>query len=137
MRDDIQNIKNEALAQIMEAKSQAELEELRIAYLGRNGKLNEVMKGIKDLDANEKRDVGQTMNEVKKAIEDELLYRKEHLKQTSVSSFDPTIPGIKPKAGHLHLVTQAIEEITQVFKQVGFTRVRYPEVECDWYAFGA
>ncbi len=137
MREDIQNIKNEALAQIMEAKSREELEELRIAYLGRNGKLNELMRDIKIVPPEERRDIGQTMNEVKKAIEDELVYRKDHLKHSSTSSFDATVPGIKQQVGHLHLVTQAIEEITQVFKQIGFTRVRYPEVEWDWQAFGS
>jgi len=137
MREDIQTIKNEALAQIMEVTDPSELETLRIAYLGRNGKLNEVMRGIKDLEPEERREMGQTMNEVKGAIEQELIYRKESLKNNTTSTFDATVPGIKPQIGHLHLVTQAIEEITDVFKQIGFTRVRYPEVEWDWYAFGA
>lgn len=137
MREDIQNLKNEALSQIMEATSTVELEELRVVFLGRNGKVNQVFKDIKDLSQEEKREVGQTLNEVKKAIEAELSYRTETLKHDSHKWFDPTIPGIKPKVGHLHLVTQAIEEITQVFKQFGFTRVRYPEVEFDWYSFGA
>jgi phenylalanyl-tRNA synthetase alpha chain len=127
MREDIQNLKNEALAQIMEARSREELEELRVAFLGRNGKVNEVFKDLKNLSVEEKREVGQSLNEVKKAIEEELEYRKSHIKENSTVSFDPTVPGIKQRIGHLHLVTQAIEEITQVFKQIGFTRVRYPD----------
>jgi phenylalanyl-tRNA synthetase alpha chain len=135
MRDDIQNIKNEALAQIMEAKSQAELEELRIAYLGRNGKLNEVMKGIKDLDANEKRDVGQTMNEVKKAIEQELTYRKNNIKDDKSEWFDPSIPGIPYKVGHYHPTTHVISEMAEIFNHLGFSMYEGPEIESDVWNF--
>jgi phenylalanyl-tRNA synthetase alpha chain len=49
--------------------------------------------------------------------------------------FDPTIPGENIETGNLHLITQAIDEISQIFKQIGFVRVRYPEVDWDWYAF--
>jgi phenylalanyl-tRNA synthetase alpha chain len=49
--------------------------------------------------------------------------------------FDITQPGIKPEIGHLHLVTQTIWEIEEIFNSLGFYRVRYPEVETDWYAF--
>jgi phenylalanyl-tRNA synthetase alpha chain len=54
-----------------------------------------------------------------------------------VEKIDVTNPGIKPPLGHLHLVTQAIEEISSIFEKIGFERVRYPEVEWDWYAFEA
>jgi phenylalanyl-tRNA synthetase alpha chain len=48
---------------------------------------------------------------------------------------DVTAPGIKPEIGHLHLITQTIREIASIFEKIGFIRVRYPEVEWDWYAF--
>ena len=51
--------------------------------------------------------------------------------------FDPTVPGKKPALGHTHLISQAIDEIEDVFKRIGFVRVRYPEVEWDWWAFGS
>ena len=47
------------------------------------------------------------------------------------------MPGIRPPEGHLHIVTQAIEEITRIFERISFIRVRHPEVDWDWYAFGA
>lgn len=135
MREDIQNIKNEALAQIMEVKSHAELEELRIAYLGRSGKLNEIMKGIKDVDASEKREVGQTMNEVKKAIEEELVYRKTNLKDEKDEWFDPSIPGIPYKIGHYHPTTYVIKEMAEVFNHLGFSLYEGPEIESDVWNF--
>jgi len=62
---------------------------------------------------------------------------KNRFKHTSRSSIDLTIPAILPKVGHLHLVTQAINEISRTFEKIGFSRTRYPEVEWDYYAFEA
>ncbi len=135
MKEEILNIKNEALAQIMEAKSYAELEDLKILYLGRNGKLNKLIKKIKDVPLEERKEIGLLINESKSSISKLLAEQKISLKQIAREWFDPTIPGIKPAVGHLHLVTQAIEEISRIFEQIGFVKVRYPEVEWDWYAF--
>lgn len=135
MHKDIQNLKNEALAQIMEAKSVEELESLRIAYLGRQGKLTKLTKVIKNLKDEEKRAVGRLINETKNAIISELQNRKNNLRESVREWFDLTIPGLKPKVGHLHLITQAINEISEVFEKIGFVRVRYPEVEWEWFPF--
>lgn len=135
MRQKIQNLKNEALAQIIEAGSVSELEELRIRYLGRNGKLTELIKQIKDLEPPQKKQIGLIINETKDIIIDNLAAQKNKLKDATRKWFDPTIPGKKPPQGHLHLTSQAIEEIAGVFEQIGFTRSRHPEVEWNWYAF--
>ncbi len=129
------DVKNEALAQIVDAEKINELEELKIAYLGRNGKLTKLIKIIKDLSANEKKQAGNLINEVKNTILDALATQKNTLKESARDWFDVSIPGKKPKIGHLHLVTQAIREISNTFEKIGFVRVRYPEVEWDWYAF--
>ncbi len=135
--DDIINTKNEAIAQITLAKEQHELERLRIVYLGRNGKFNELLKKIKETPDDKKKQFGITLNESKFYVEKLLETQKNKFKSSVRSWFDPTIPGIKPELGHLHLITQAIEEISSVFDHIGFTRVRYPEVEWDYFAFGA
>ena len=119
----------------MEAESVAALEEIRISYLGRNGKLTQLIKEIKNLDSGDRKEIGLTINESKKAISRTLGERKNELKETTRDWFDATIPGKKPKIGHLHLITQAIEEIASIFEKIGFARVRYPEVDWDWYAF--
>lgn len=133
--DEIINTKNQALAQISAANSNDELEEIRIAYLGRSGKFNSLIKKINELDVNEKSHFGNSLNESKKTVEDELRRRLNDLKSTTKEWFDATIPGIKPKVGHTHLITQAINEITYVFEKIGFTKVRYPEVEWDFFSF--
>ena len=135
MHEDILNLKNQALAQIIEAKTVSELEDLRISYLGRNGKLTGLIKKIKNFKEGERMQIGILVNNVKEILEKTLIEQKNKLKDSTREWFDATIPGKKPLQGHLHLVTQAIDEIAKVFERIGFIRVRYPEVEWDWYAF--
>lgn len=137
MREELHNLRNEALALIQEAQNSKELEALRIAFLGRQGKINQFLKELKNLDKEEKKQVGQSINELKKTLQ-LAINNKKFISSSSDQKkleFDPTLPGQKPTQGHLHLVTQAIEEIQRIFSQIGFVRVRYPEVDWDWYAF--
>jgi phenylalanyl-tRNA synthetase alpha chain len=134
---DIQNIKNEAFAQITNAKSAADLEKLRIVYLGRNGKLTNLLKNIKELKADKRKEAGLLLNQSKETIEKLISDQKNKIKNSARDWFDPTIPGIKPQTGHLHLITQAVDEISTIFERIGFVRQRYPEVEWDFFAFGA
>lgn len=137
MEETIQNIRNEALAQILALTSLEEIESLRVSYLGRKGKINQLLDQLKTLEPDQKKVVGQLINDSRRAIENALTEQQRSITSSVKSSqwFDPTIPGKKPKQGNLHLVTQAIDEITKLFGQIGFVRVRYPEVDWDWYAF--
>lgn len=137
MREEIVNFRNEAVAQIIKASSINELDRLRVAYLGRSGKLTQKIKEIKDLKISEKKEVGILINETKKTLEKLLSSQKNKIKSSIREWFDPTIPGIVPTTGHIHLVTRVIEEISLIFERIGFVRVRYPEVEWDWFAFEA
>lgn len=135
MQDEIRNIRNEFVALVTDAESTDELEELRISYLGRSGKLTSLIKKIKDLPKNERSEVGELINQTKNAIETELSAQAERLREISKEWFDPTVPGIKPSIGHLHLLTESIREIEKIFTRLGFVRRRYPEVEWEWYSF--
>jgi phenylalanyl-tRNA synthetase alpha chain len=139
MREDINNIKNEALSRIMDASNPEELENIRIEYLGRQGKITKLIREIGKLDADEKRMVGSLVNDSKGAVTEAIENQNTTLNSDSTKTqwFDPTVPGIKPQLGNLHLVTKAIEEISAVFEKIGFIRMRYPEVEWDWQAFGS
>jgi len=137
MQEDILSIKNQALAQIMSADSAAEIEQIRIDYFGRNGKFTSLVKNIKDAPPDARKQIGQTINEVKGTIEKLITEQKNNLKDSAREWFDPTIPGIKPEIGHIHLLTNTIEEISQIFGRIGFERARYPEVEWDWFSFEA
>ncbi len=138
MKDELNNLKNNALAQIIEAGDADSLEELRITYLGRNGSVNNFFKEMGKLDPDERKNFGILLNETKITIEEALSSKTEDLKTTkSKEWFDYTMPGTKYNLGHIHLISKTIQEITNVFEKIGFNRVRYPEVEWDWYAFGA
>ncbi|MCJ7827982.1 phenylalanine--tRNA ligase subunit alpha [Patescibacteria group bacterium] len=133
--DKIRNLKNEALGQIISARSEAQLESIRVCYLGRKGKVNQLFGQLGQLDVEEKKNAGQLINRFKKSVEQALADKKVTPDQTKTDWFDISQPAQRPTNGHLHLVTQAIEEITHIFEKVGFSRVRYFEVEWDWYAF--
>lgn len=135
MREILLNLKNEALAQIIEASDPAELELLRIHYLGKKGQLNNIAKQLTSLSPEEKSEIGQLFNDIKSAIANALASKSQT--PNPKSQLDLTLPGIKPPQGHLHPVTYAIEEISSIFEKIGFIHVRYPEVDWDWYAFEA
>lgn len=140
MKDKLLNIKNDAISLILSTQDKKELEEIRIQFLGRNGSLTLAMKEIAKLPMGEKPQMGKLINEIKGIIENTISEKLSTLNSqlpTHHATIDVTEPGIRPPLGHLHLVTQAIEEITFIFERIGFTRVRYPEIEWDWYAFTA
>lgn len=133
-REKILNIKNEAIALVSQTTSNKELEELRQKYLGRKGIINELLKTLKKSSPQEKVQLGQAINNAKIAIR-QALSSKTHAPETQKEWLDVTRPGEKPELGYIHPITQAIEKITSIFTGIGFTRVRYPEVDYDWYVF--
>jgi phenylalanyl-tRNA synthetase alpha chain len=141
MKQRLDELKTRFLSELETASSEFALEDLRVMYLGRKGQLSEILKGLKDLSDEEKRNIGAFANEVKVELESAFARKQVELAQTLAGTkaqeewIDVTAPGVVPPNGHLHLVTQAIEEVSDIFKQLGFVRVRHPEVEWDYYAF--
>ena len=135
----LQNLKNQAISSILDSKSERELEQIRIEYLGRNGEITQFIKQIPSVKDEKRKQMGILLNDTKKAIEDAIKNQSLIIShQSSVIDsewFDITLPGLKPPQGHLHLITYAIKEIAAIFEKIGFNRVAYPEVEWDWYAF--
>lgn len=131
----LQNLRTEGLAQIISAQDPGEIDRLKIHYLGKNGQLAQLGKQLPKLDKEERIKIGQVFNEVKIALEEAIQVTKRQSNKVTKKIFDDTLPGIKPPIGHLHPVTHAIEEISSIFEKIGFIRVRYPEVDWDWYAF--
>lgn len=139
MEEQLIGIKNAALSLILEAKNNTELEEIKLQFLGRSGTFTLVLKELPKIPKEKRPDVGQLANTVKTTIEDAIAQQHSKLKtqnqKTKKTTIDVTMPGNKPPLGHHHLISQAISEITGIFEKIGFTRVKYPEVEWDWYAF--
>ncbi|MGA2059415.1 MAG: phenylalanine--tRNA ligase subunit alpha [Thermoguttaceae bacterium] len=121
----------------------ATLEAARIEFVGaRSGRLKDVQKGLGQVDKADKPAAGKRFNEVKQEIEAALLAATERLAQKSggkVESrqFDPTVPGLRPRLGRLHPVTQTIEELKDIMGRLGFTVADGPEVEDPWHNFEA
>ncbi len=137
MKEEIVNTKNSAISQVLSARSVLELEEIRINFLGKNGRLTKLIKKLQELPKTQRRELGILINDSKNSLIAAIATQKRKLEEDSREWFDPTVPGKKPPVGHLHLITQAIEEISLIFERIGFVRVRYPEVEWDWFAFGS
>lgn len=110
-------------------------ETIRIAFFGKNGNFTAAAKAIGEVAPADKKIYGQWLNQIKSEIETKLGALDGAGAAAEPEWIDWTIPGILPTVGHLHPVSHAIESITRIFEKVGFTRVRYPEVDWDWYAF--
>lgn len=141
MEKKLSQIRSAALSLILGVKSATELEEIKLQFLGRSGIFTIAVKEIVKLPKENRPEAGKIANEVKQTIEQAinqtLVNFKSQNKNRKKINLDVTEPSIKPPLGSLHLVTQAIEEITSIFQSIGYTKERYPEVEWDWYAFEA
>lgn len=145
--DEFIKINSDAQYLINETDDPKELDRIKQIFLGKNGTLTLAMKEIAHLPEDMRPEIGKMANEIKNDLEKKIEEKKTlkiHVKNTNTVKTrvnaqieDVTLPGNRPPLGHLHLVTQAIEEITAIFEKVGFSRVRYPEVEWDYYAFEA
>lgn len=110
------------------------IDDKRQFYLGNKGKFKELTDVIRTLPADERKEAGRILNELKGWLNDQLSQLSTINYQQPTAS-DPTIPGIDLNLGHVHPMSQAINEITKIFERIGFIRVRYPEVDGDYYAF--
>lgn len=108
-----------------------DLNEIDVQFLGRQGEINQLFKTL-PLKGNP--ELGKAINELKKYAQEQISQKQETLLNQDINTtFDVTIPGIKPPKGTKHLITIAIEDIENIFNTLGFVRRRYPEVETDWY----
>lgn len=143
MEKELAKILNETRERMASVKSLEELEAVRVKVLGRKGVLTTLLRGIADLPAEERPAAGARGNAARGQIEAALTLRLKALQGASETELslrewiDVTAPGTRSPQGHLHPVSQAIREISAIFERIGFERVRYPEVEWDYYAFEA
>jgi phenylalanyl-tRNA synthetase alpha chain len=141
---DLAQLRTEAESAIGAAGSAAELEELRVRYLGRKSELTSALRSIGDLPPEERGRVGKEANEVRRALEGLLERRTEELeaseldRRLAADRLDVTLPGDPPlPAGHLHLVSQIRRRMEDIFTGLGFSVVEGPEIEYEYYNFTA
>jgi phenylalanyl-tRNA synthetase alpha chain len=140
----IEEIRQGAAGAIAGASDTAELEELRVRYLGRKAELTGILRGISELPADERGKVGAGANAVRKELEDLLGKRTGALDASEMESrlaadrVDVTLPGAPPRpVGHLHLITRTTRLIEDVMIGLGYRVMEGPEVEHDYYNFTA
>jgi len=134
-------LETEALEAVAATADPGALEELRIRYLGRKeGRISGILRGLGSLSPQERPAVGAEANRVKGRVQVALEDRKATLEQGSAggaADLDLSLPGSSGWRGGRHPVTQVIDELWSIFRSMGFTRARGPEVETDWYNFVA
>ncbi len=108
--------------------------DLRQKYLGKKGLFNQLADQLLSFSNDDKKEAGRILNELKISLQISITNSENTTKKAN-QQIDLTMPGAKSKVGHMHPVSQAMEEITHIFETIGFTRVRYPEVDWDWYPF--
>jgi phenylalanyl-tRNA synthetase alpha chain len=133
------SLEAEALAAIADASEAATLESVRITFLGRSeGRISAILRGLGGLSPEERPRVGQHANRVKDVVSDALETRAAELAGGGAAgSLDLTLPGRGPWPGGLHPITQAVNEIWHIFRDLGFSRSRGPEADTEWYNFVA
>ncbi|MCC6123465.1 MAG: phenylalanine--tRNA ligase subunit alpha [Pirellulales bacterium] len=140
---ELDGLLEQATAAFSSAADATAVEAARVQFVGaRSGRLKDVQKGLGAIDKADKPAAGKRFNEIKQQIEAALEAAVERLskqgaaKSTS-SEFDPTIPGVRPRLGHLHPLTQTTEELKDIMGRLGFTVAEGPEVEDPWHNFEA
>ena len=143
MKDRLEQIRQNALAQIEEAGALEKLNDIRVAFLGKNGELTSIMKSMKEIAPEERPAFGQMVNETRSEIEKKMeemkaeLARKAREAQLKAEVIDVTLPAKKSNVGHRHPNTIALEEVERIFVGMGYEVIEGPEVEKDYYNFEA
>ena len=141
MKEQLATIRSEALAAFAQAGSSAELDALRVKYLGKKGELTAVLKQMGKLSAEERPAMGQLANEVRAALEAELEAKGKELEAKALEArleaeaLDVTVPGKPVTMGHRHPMYIALDEIKDIFVGMGFQVLDGPEVELAEYNF--
>ena len=139
----LDELKAEATAAIESAIDSAALEKLRVEWLGKKGRVTDLLKSLGQLDAAERPKVGAEINAVKQLLNEQISERKETLQQAAIASqlaaeaLDVTLPGRREDLGALHPITRTIERMAGYFAALGFEVVEGPEIEDDYHNFEA
>jgi phenylalanyl-tRNA synthetase alpha chain len=143
MKEQLNNIRNKAEAEIANVADITSLENVRVKYLGKKGELTSVLRGMGSLTPEERPVVGQMANEIRSFLENRLvevkkeLANKERKLKLQEEVIDVTMPGKRKVLGKKHPLTNVIDEITEVFIGMGYEIAEGPEVEKDYYNFEA
>ncbi len=144
MEEQIQTLKPQVLTAIQTAKTLAEIEEVRVQALGKNGTITGLMKELGNMEPDKRKAAGQILNVFKTEVLTEIEAKKKALEtaelnaRLAMESIDVTLPS-RPEttAGRVHPISQVMEEMLTIFGQMGFEMAEGPDIEDDWHNFEA
>ena len=141
MIDTIKNHRQDFDASLAACSSMDQLKQMRIEFLGKKGRISQIMKDLRSLPAAEKPALGKHINELKERIEQGLKEKTLALEKAGATSkqggYDTSLPGRRELTGSLHPITQVMEEIIAIFTSLGFEVEEGPQIESDYYNFEA
>ncbi len=141
MKEQLKNISLSASEAVAAAENEAQIEEIRVKYLGKKGELTAILKQMGSLSPEERPIMGQLVNEAKAQLETLIAEKKEILKgaaleaQLKAETIDITMPAKEIKPGKLHPLNTVLDDMINIFQSMGFDVVDGPEVETDHYNF--
>ena len=141
MKTKIEDLKKQALESLVAAQAEAQVREIEVNFLGRNGQFNNIMKSLKDLSDEEKRTIGKLANVSKMELELAIQKRYAALERAAFEAIaetewmDVTTPGKRPIMGHRHLISKFIDDLEVVFGRMGFAVAEGPDIEIEHYNF--
>ncbi|RMX07675.1 phenylalanine--tRNA ligase subunit alpha [Corticibacter populi] len=141
MSTELEMLVEQARSQFSQSTTPAALEDAKARFLGKSGRITELMKGMAQLSVEEKKSRGAAINQAKQAIERALQERRQALSdaelaaQLKAEALDVTLPGRRRLPGGLHPVSRTMERIEQIFGSMGFDVADGPEIESDWHSF--
>lgn len=138
MKNKLKNLKKEILTKLEEAKNLDFLREIEIKYLGRKGEFTKILRNLKNLEKNQKKEIGQLANIIKLELQNKFFEIKNIIENKKEKvEIDVTLPGKKYKKGHIHPITMIQDELEYLFFSMGFMVLDGPELESDYYNFEA
>ncbi len=137
MEKQLKTLREEIRTSLENVKDNDSLESIRIKFLGRKGKINQLLKEMTQLPVEERKIYGKMINSLKNELNQELHSRVSRLKTKPTEKYELYLPGKEPHVGRLHPLSRTFNEIVTFFTNFGFTIATGPEIEYDWYNFEA
>ncbi len=143
LEQQLTTLQRSATDEIAAADSLAGLDQLRVTYLGKKGKISKILGGMGKLSSEERPKIGALANDVKTAVQGAIDQRKTGLQEAQINAqldaetLDVTMPGVYLPQGRVHPINSIIDQITDIFVGLGYTVATGPEIETDYYNFEA
>lgn len=143
MTEGIHLVREEALTELAQAAEESQIRDLEVKYLGKKGRVAELMSAMREIPVAEKPQYGQKVNDLKSFLQERIGEVRDRIKNRMLMAevadpfFDPSLPGTVESSGGLHPITAMAQEVEAIFRSMGFIIPDYPEAESEFFNFEA